>query len=120
MYHLKLIKALSYTGAVSATRKEPDVYTEDKAVADAAVASGYFKLVEEVAGSNDGDGTTPPTGNEELDYDKLMRLKKDDLIAKAEEMGIDTADLETKDDLAKAICAAGSDDGNGGADFSQE
>lgn len=119
MYHLKLIKALSYTGAVSATRKEPDVYTEDKAVADAAVASGYFKLVEEVAGSNDGDGTTPPA-NEELDYDKLMRLKKDELIAKAEEMGIDAADLKTKEDLAKAICAAGSDDGNGGADFSQE
>lgn len=47
MYHLKLIKALSYKGIVEATRKNPDVYTDDKATADEAAASGYFKLVED-------------------------------------------------------------------------
>ena len=47
MYHLKLCKGLSYSnGKVTATRKEPDVYLEDKATADAAVASGFFKLIE--------------------------------------------------------------------------
>lgn len=45
MYHLKLIKALSYTGAISATREKPDAYTDDEAIAQAAVASGYFRLV---------------------------------------------------------------------------
>lgn len=45
MYHLKLIKALSYTGVVKATSKKPDVYVDDEATANAAVASGYFVLV---------------------------------------------------------------------------
>ena len=45
MYHLKLIKALSYTGVVNATVKKPDVYVDDKATADAAVATGYFELL---------------------------------------------------------------------------
>lgn len=44
MYHLKLIKALSYSGIVTATQKRPDVFTEDKAIADKAVATGYFKI----------------------------------------------------------------------------
>ena len=44
MYHLKLIKALSYSGIVTATQKRPDVFTEDKTIADKAVATGYFKL----------------------------------------------------------------------------
>lgn len=47
MYHLKLIKGLSYCGnGVTATRKTPDVFIENKAAADAAQASGYFRLVE--------------------------------------------------------------------------
>lgn len=45
-YHLKLTKALSYCGVVKATKKNPDVFVEDKATADEAVATGYFKLVE--------------------------------------------------------------------------
>lgn len=44
-YHLRLTKALSYCGIVSATRKQPDVIVEDKTIADAVVASGYFRLV---------------------------------------------------------------------------
>ncbi len=44
MYHLKLVKALSYSGVVTATRKRPDVFTKDKAIADKAVATGYFQL----------------------------------------------------------------------------
>ena len=45
-YHLKLTKALSYCGVVKATKKNPDLFVEDKATADEAVATGYFKLVE--------------------------------------------------------------------------
>lgn len=45
-YHLKLSKGLSYCGVVKATKKNPDVFVEDKATAYAAVATGYFKLIE--------------------------------------------------------------------------
>ena len=44
-YHLKLVKALSYYGPVKATREHPDVFVEDEAIAQAAVASGYFRMV---------------------------------------------------------------------------
>lgn len=43
MYHLRLTKGLSYHGVVSATKKSPDVYTDDEAVYAAALASGYFE-----------------------------------------------------------------------------
>lgn len=46
-YHLRLSKALSYCGLVSATKKKPDVFVEDKALAKAAIETGYFKLVGE-------------------------------------------------------------------------
>lgn len=49
-YHLRLSKGLSYCGVLSATKQRPDAYTDSKAVADQAVASGYFTLVEENAG----------------------------------------------------------------------
>lgn len=49
MYHLKLIKSLSYHGIVKATRENPDVYTDDEAVATAAVATGFFELIESPA-----------------------------------------------------------------------
>lgn len=45
MFHLRLIKALSYHGIVKATQEKPDVYTDDEAVAEAAVATGFFELV---------------------------------------------------------------------------
>lgn len=57
MYHLRLTKGLSFCGVVEATQKKPDVFVEDKATADAAVATGYFKLVEEAQ--------EPPEGGEE-------------------------------------------------------
>lgn len=53
MYHLRLVKGLSYTGVVAATRKQPDVFVEDKAIADKAVASGYFEVVEDAGKSKD-------------------------------------------------------------------
>jgi len=55
MYHLKLIKALSYHGAVTATREKPDVFTEDVTAAMSAIESGYFELVE----ATEADTVTP-------------------------------------------------------------
>lgn len=47
MFHLRLIKAMSYMGCgLSVTKKNPDVSTDDKAQAEALIKSGYFQLVE--------------------------------------------------------------------------
>lgn len=98
MYHLRLCKALSYTGVVSATRKEPDVFTEDKAIADKAIASGYFQLVEEAE-------ETQATIKGHLDKRQLEEMKVDELRQLAEDMGIDTSSLKKKAELVEAIAA---------------
>lgn len=99
MFHLKLIKGLSYTGVVEATKKKPDVFTEDKAIADKAVASGYFKLV----GEETPVQPTPQTAH--LDKGQFEEMKFDDLKKLAADMGIDTAGLKKKADLVEAIAA---------------
>lgn len=99
MYHLKLIKALSYTGIVKATRKNPDVFVEDKATADAAVATGYFKLVECVS---DGEAEAQTA---HLDIEQLEGMKFDDLKRMATDMGIDIKGLKSKNDIVEAIVA---------------
>lgn len=57
-YHLRLCKSLSYKGVVSATKKQPDVFVEDKATAEAAVATGYFTLVEDEPGTGSAAGSS--------------------------------------------------------------
>ena len=96
MYHLRLCKALSYTGVVSATRKEPDVFTEDKAIADKAIASGYFQFVEEAE-------EIQATIKGHLDKRQLEEMKVDELRQLAEDMGIDTSSLKKKAELVEAI-----------------
>lgn len=101
MYHLKLIKSLSYTGVVTATKKNPDVFVEDKATADTAVATGYFKLLEEVEAT---PGKTAATVGH-LDEAELLEMKFDDLKRLAADMGVDTKGLKSKADYSKAIAA---------------
>lgn len=122
-YHLKLKKAMSYNGIVCATRKNPDVYTEDKKVAEAAVATGYFDLVAY-------EDNQPPTNvntdmvKGHLDFDQLKKMGKDELKELAEKMGVDATGLKTKEDYAKAIaaveCEAPADGEGTEVDFSQE
>lgn len=105
MYHLKLCKGLSYYGmggALKATRQQPDVLTEDKAIADAAVASGFFKLV----GEGEAPGFPPPgevLGH--LDPAQLESMTIPDLKKLAGEMGVDTKGLKAKGDIIAAIVA---------------
>lgn len=101
MYHLKLIKALSYSGIVEATKQKPDVFVDDKAVADKAVATGYFKLVEEIEESKNGEECVLQTGY--LDEADLLAMKLDDLKRLAVNMGIDTKGFRSKADYAKAV-----------------
>lgn len=106
-YHLKLTKALSYFGVVKATKKNPDVFVEDKATADEAVATGYFKLVE---GEEAPEPPKDPEPGKTLDEMTVPELetyaaykgvnlkgisKKADIIAKLkEELGDEETDGE--------------------------
>ncbi len=106
-YHLKLTKALSYCGVVKATKKNPDVFVEDKATADEAVATGYFKLVE---GEEAPEPPKDPEPGKTLDEMTVPELetyaaykgvslkgisRKQDIIAKLkEELGDEETDGE--------------------------
>jgi len=133
VYHLRLNKALSYTGAVSATRENPDVFTDDEATAVAAVASGYFDLIEvptepEAApepdtipadgpaeGSADGSAEEPAAESEEPDgyvdvsvssipdFETLSAMTKAELINFANERDINLDKCKTKEDILGAI-----------------
>ena len=96
-YHLRLCKALSYTGVVSATKEQPDVYVDDKATADKAVATGYFELIAE-EGLNLSE-----TGH--LDKAQLEKMKLEELKKLAADMGIDDTGFKKKDEYVEAIAA---------------
>ena len=106
MYHLRLCKALSYTGVVSATKEEPDVFTEDKTTAEKAVASGYFVLVD----TEDEKDTAEPQEENEVDYEGLSNMTKAELTAYAKENGISLEGCNTKAEMLETISMA-----NGGS-----
>lgn len=100
-YRIILTKGLSYTGfggKVKATKKNPIATVEDKATADAAVASGFFKLIEAV------DEAVILTGH--LDAAQLEGMDIKDLKSLAAQMGIDTKGMRAKKDFIAAITAA--------------
>ncbi len=66
-YKLKLKKALSYNGIVSATKLNPYVSAEDKATAEKAVATGYFEIIEEDTDECKGKKTKTVNGNKKVD-----------------------------------------------------
>ena len=104
MYHLKLTKALSYTGSnIKADIKHPDVYTEDKAVADRAVASGYFRLVS-AAEAEAPDPETPEQGQEpEPEYKTLNEMNTSELETYATYKDISLKGLKKKADMIAKI-----------------
>lgn len=114
LYHIKLKKAMSYTGIVNATREEPNVYTRDKDIATAAVCSGYFDLIEveedetkadsallTAAGEEAEDGSTPA----HFDKGYLDSLSITDLKKLAGDLGVAVTKGMKKDDLVAAITA---------------
>lgn len=95
-YHLKLKKALSYCGIVTATKKQPDVFIEDEEIAKQALDTGYFELVEK----QEENTTVLPISKEQLE-----KMKIEDLKSIAEEKGIDITTLNKKADYIEAITA---------------
>lgn len=100
MYHLRLIKGLSYSGDVEATRNVPDAYTLDEAIAKNAVASGFFKLIEDAEGAPDEQGENDGRRVE------LETKKLDELRDIAEGLGIDHKQHKNKAALVDAIIEA--------------
>ena len=106
MFKLKLIKGLSYNGIVSATAKNPYVTVDNEETALAAVATGYFKIVER-APKNDGNNDN----GKEKDND-WKKLNRDDLIAFANEHNIDVSACKNQDERIALIEASLANDGN--------
>ncbi len=105
MYHLRLRMGLSYCNAnstIKATRQKPDIYIEDKATADAAVASGFFTLIGE-----EDTPAFPPPGEvvSHLDRKQLETWTVPDLKKLAGDMGVDIKGLKDKAAIIAAIAA---------------
>ena len=73
LYHIKLKKAMSYTGIVNATREEPNVYTHDKDIATAAVRSGYFDLIDVEEDEAKADSALLTAAGEEAEDSGALR-----------------------------------------------
>lgn len=112
MYHLKLVKALSYCGVVKATRQHPDVFVEDKAVAAAAVATGYFRLIE--------DGEEQPDDGEEKEPGKrLEEMTVPELETFAAYKGVSLKGINRKADIiARLKEELGTEETENGAGYS--
>lgn len=107
MYHLKLMKALSYCGVVEATKKNPDVFVEDKATADAAVATGYFKIVEEAEEPPEGGEDKEPgeDGGDKEPGKKLEEMTVPELETFAAYKGISLKGISKKADIIAKLKA---------------
>ena len=103
MYHLKLCKGLSYSnGKVTATKRNPGVFVDDKATADALLAPGYFKLI---SGPEAPDFPPPGEVLGHLDPEQLDNMTIPELKKLAEDMGVDIKGLKAKVDIIAAIVA---------------
>lgn len=101
MFHLKLCKGLSYSGIVSATKENPDVFVEEERTALAAVSTGYFRLLE-VSALEEEDSQQTLTGPVTvLDVKTLAELKE-----YAKENGIELSGATKKEDVLAAIIQA--------------
>ena len=110
MYKVKLIKGLSYTGAVRATKKDPFVEVEEKETAEALVASGYFELVEITEANNDG----AEENGKDLDSMTVPQID-----AYAAEQGIDLTGCKNKAEKLAKIKEA-TEVNNDGADYGED
>jgi len=107
MTTVKLIKALSYSGAVKATREQPYVNVNTEEEAQALVNTGFFSVCASPVPDN---GSKDDKGDELPDYEALSEMTKAELAAYAENNQIDIEGCKTKADILEAISVA-----NGGS-----
>ena len=94
-YRLKLIKALSYTGVVSATKSNPYVEVTDKKAVAKAIATGYFESVTE-------DIPTHKTDDDKRGK-KLREMSVSELETLASYKGVNIKGINKKADIIKKI-----------------
>ena len=102
-YRLKLVKALSYSGIISATRENPVVIVEDETAANEAVATGYFELIK------DKEDDVPPIlpDDETSDFDfEISSMSISELKNFAKEHDIDISGKTKKADILEVISVA--------------
>ncbi len=110
MYHIRLIKGMSYSGAVTATRRHPDVFTENEAEYTSAMKSGYFEDLTgadekaEPGKENTGEEDVKEPGKENPgEEDTFSDMNVDELKAYAEANGISLAGAKKKAEILSAI-----------------
>ena len=106
MFTLKLIKARSYNGKICATRANPIVEVEDEAIAEEAVATGYFTLV-----SADEDHS-----DASIDWNEMTITELEEY---AEKNGIDLTGAKRKAEIIAAIEASFGPTSEPTADFTE-
>lgn len=103
-YRLKLVKALSYSGIISATRENPVVIVEDETVANEAVATGYFELIKDK--EDDVPPILPDDETSDFDFDEISSMSISKLKNFAEEHDIDISGKTKKADILEVISVA--------------
>ena len=97
MKRLTLIKGLSYTARGFSCEKGKPFDVSDEEAAK-MMKTGRFKEVEEILPDDDAAPDVP------LSADAINAMKKDELVALAEEKGIDISDCKNNEERAEKIC----------------
>ncbi len=123
MYHIRLIRGMSYSGAVTASRRCPDVFTEDEVAYASAMKSGYFadltagdgvrgredkeaaaeSTIEPGGEASSNEGTVEPGGKDSGRVDDFAEMSVDELRAYAEINGISLAGAKKKAEILGVI-----------------
>ncbi len=105
---LKLVKGRSYYGAVFATAEKPIVIVDDEDKAQALIATGYFKTVDDIEDS--GPILPPDETGDEPEEERvsaiLEEMSKPELETAAAYHNVDIKGLTKKTDIIAAIKAA--------------
>lgn len=100
MKTLKLTKGLSYSTMKVSVKKGQTASFEDD-VAKRLLATGKFVEVETEA--EDADGDEDEDGSEDLSAEAIEKMTKEELLALAEEKGIDLSDCSNNTERAEKI-----------------
>lgn len=142
MVRIKLVKGLSYSGVVSATKKSPYVTTDEDAASE-AVATGYFEYVPEAVSKTSIESPDDPfaenTAEDHVEDDKedeeedlppapedkvqkpIEKMTKPELEAYADANGIDISSCTNNEQRIALIKEIEEKKGeNMVPDFSQE
>ena len=119
MYHIRLSKGMSYSGAVNASRVHPDVYTENEEAYLSAMESGYFTDLTGVEGEPgqeagtgvpepgreepSGGDVSGPGGEDSGRADEFAEMSVEELKAYAELNGISLAGAKKKVEILGMI-----------------